>query len=231
VRSPNRCIGPATRTLLGKLCRCAWNCVKAETRRLLGGRDVVPGMVAGIQTHGQLLHWHPHVHALATCGAFAADGRFLELNFQILSPLDFLAEFTQHIPPKGTHLVRYYGWYSNKARGVRRKQTESQLPQIQATVTSPSRCSRTWAMLIKRVYEVDPLTCPQCGNSMKVVGFIEPPQQEVIQRILTHCGLWRQPDSRSPPHIQTLPQDEVESVEEIVYFDSPTDAEPFLTEV
>ena len=26
-------------------------------------------------------------------------------NFQILSPLDFLAEFTQHIPPKGSHLI------------------------------------------------------------------------------------------------------------------------------
>jgi hypothetical protein len=42
-------------------------------------------------------------------------------NFQILSPLEFLAEFTLHIPPKGAHLIRYYGWYSNKARGMRRK--------------------------------------------------------------------------------------------------------------
>ena len=32
-------------------------------------------------------------------------------NFQILPPLDFLAEFTQHIPPKGSHLIRYYGCY------------------------------------------------------------------------------------------------------------------------
>ena len=31
-------------------------------------------------------------------------------NFQILDPLEFLAEFTQHIPPKGAHLIRYYGW-------------------------------------------------------------------------------------------------------------------------
>ncbi|HUT57957.1 MAG TPA: transposase [Phycisphaerae bacterium] len=46
-------------------------------------------------------------------------------NFQILSPLDFLAEFTQHIPPKGAHLVRYYGWYSNKARGVREKEARA----------------------------------------------------------------------------------------------------------
>jgi hypothetical protein len=31
-------------------------------------------------------------------------------NFQILSPLDFLAEFTQHIPPKGSHTIRYFGF-------------------------------------------------------------------------------------------------------------------------
>ncbi len=29
----------------------------------------------------------------------------------------------------------------------------------------PSRCSQTWAMLIKRVYEIDPLTCPKCGGA------------------------------------------------------------------
>jgi hypothetical protein len=28
-------------------------------------------------------------------------------NFQILDPLEFVAEFTQHIPPKGAHLIRY----------------------------------------------------------------------------------------------------------------------------
>jgi hypothetical protein len=36
-------------------------------------------MVAAIQTFGELLHWHPHVHALVTCGAFTPDGEFLEL--------------------------------------------------------------------------------------------------------------------------------------------------------
>ena len=36
-------------------------------------------------------------------------------------------------------------------------------------------------MLIKRVYEVDPLCCPHCGGEMKVVAFIEPPQGEVIE--------------------------------------------------
>jgi hypothetical protein len=37
------------------------------------------------------------------------------------------------------------------------------------------RASQTWAMLIRRVYEIDPLECPKCGGQMKVVAFIERP--------------------------------------------------------
>jgi hypothetical protein len=54
-------------------------------------------------------------------------------------------------------------------------------------------------MLIKRVYEVDPLTCPQCGGVMRVVAFLEPPQGEVVERILRHCGLWCPSAPRPPP--------------------------------
>jgi len=67
------------RQLLGKLSSCAWTCLKAEARRLLGREDVVPGMIAAIQTHGELLHWHPHIHVLITCGAWTPEGDFLEL--------------------------------------------------------------------------------------------------------------------------------------------------------
>ena len=67
------------RQLLGKLSSSAWTCLKAEAVRLLGREDVVPGMIAAIQTHGELLHWHPHIHVLITCGAFTPEGDFLEL--------------------------------------------------------------------------------------------------------------------------------------------------------
>jgi hypothetical protein len=127
-------------------------------------------------------------------------------NFQILSALDFLAEFTQHIPPHGAHLIRYYGWYSNKARGMRQKRQQAAAEAAarpsnpeDAARPSPARCSRTWAMLIKRVYEVDTLACPQCGGRMKVIAFIEPPQGEVIEKILRHCGLWRCSAPQAPP--------------------------------
>ena len=64
---------------------------------------------------------------------------------------------------------------------------------------SARRASQTWAMLIKRVYEVDPLACPKCGGQMKVVAFIEPPQGAVIEKILRHCGLWHASSPRPPP--------------------------------
>ena len=59
-------------------------------------------------------------------------------------------------------------------------------------------------MLIKRVYEVDPLCCPQCGGEMQVVAFIEPPQGEVIEKILQHAGLWQASASRAPPDVEGL---------------------------
>ncbi len=61
--------------------------------------------------------------------------------------------------------------------------------QSDASSPSPTRCSRTWAMLIKRVYEIEPLTCPHCGSEMKVVAFLEPPQAQDIEKILRPCGI------------------------------------------
>jgi len=62
-----------------------------------------------------------------------------------------------------------------------------------------SRSSQTWAMLIKRMYETDPLICPRCSGQMKIVAFIEPPQGDVIEKILRHCGLWCPAAARAPP--------------------------------
>ena len=40
----------------------------------------------------------------------------------------------------------------------------------------------TWARLIKKVYEVDPLICPHCGGEMRFLAVIEEPP--VIEQIL-----------------------------------------------
>ncbi len=43
-----------------------------------------------------------------------------------------------------------------------------------------------WAMLLARIYEAFPLTCPQCGTEMRLVAFIT--ETAPVQRILNHIG-------------------------------------------
>jgi len=61
------------RRLLGELCRAAARTVSTVYRAGSGRPDAVPGMVGAIQTFGQLIHFHPHIHALVTEGAFLPD--------------------------------------------------------------------------------------------------------------------------------------------------------------
>jgi hypothetical protein len=40
---------------------------------------------------------------------------------ETFTALDWLARLITHIPNRGEQLVRYYGYYSNKSRGMRKK--------------------------------------------------------------------------------------------------------------
>jgi hypothetical protein len=60
----------------------------------------------------------------------------------------------------------------------------------------------TWAAPIKKVHEVDPLKCPSCGGTMRVIAFIDNSRQpDVVEKILRHCGLWKETPQRAPPHV------------------------------
>ncbi len=77
------------RELLRRLPGLAWETVLEVFRAVLERDDLVPGMVAAIQTHGQLSNWHPHIHALTTYGTFTPDGTFIPLP-EDLSSTPFL---------------------------------------------------------------------------------------------------------------------------------------------
>ena len=55
---------------------------------------------------------------------------------------------------------------------------------------------RRWAELLRRIYEVDPLTCPACGGMMRILAFIT--EGAVIDRILPHLRR-AQGAARGPP--------------------------------
>lgn len=137
------------------------------------------------------------------------------------SALEWLAMIVSHIPRHGEQMVRYYGYYSNASRGKRRKLglDDAEIPVIaEADIDTPYRkkCRANWARLIQKIYEIDPLTCPKCNGTMRVIAFIE--EAAVIRKILEHLGLWvispRPPrQGRGPPVI-------VEHEPLLVYTDS-----------
>ena len=66
------------------------------------------------------------------------------------------------------------------------------------------RAAMTWAQRLKRVFNIDIETSPECGGAVKVIACIEDPM--VIRKILTHLDekaavteTIRLPECRAPP--------------------------------
>ena len=125
-----------------------------------------------------------------------------------MDALDWIAQVVSHIPDPGEQWLRYDGWYSNASRGKRRKPGVTVLveAEVQDTPQPDSdgehfarQRRRSWARLLKKIYEVDPLRCPHCGSEMHVIAWIE--QSEVIRKILRHLDLWERPQRSPPPKL------------------------------
>jgi hypothetical protein len=141
---------------------------------------------------------------------------YFKENLHMFDALDFLAQLTQHIPPKRLQLIRRYGLYASRTKGrweempwVAERAPEGwkaahqrdgvaddrgyePLSDGDEEVTVDPR-KRAWARLLAKVYEVDPMVCPKCGRDMKVIAVIEDPDE--LRRILRHLVKM----GRSPP--------------------------------
>ena len=120
-------------------------------------------------------------------------------------PLECLARVLVHIPDRGHVTTRYYGWYANRPRGMRR-QAEPAIANappaiVPAPRLAPTEAARRWAALLQQIFEVDPLACPTCHGAMRLVAFTT--QASVIDQILAHFRTRAAPAAsaaaRSPP--------------------------------
>lgn len=128
-------------------------------------------------------------------------------NFQLFDSLEFIAAITQHIPDMSFQLVRYHRWYSNRIRGDRKKrelvapETDQPVEELVIDIRSlkPKRIPPLmWRECIKKVWEVDPLLCSNCGGEMKIISFIY--ERTVIKKILVHLKLYSERvKQRAPP--------------------------------
>ncbi len=137
-------------------------------------------------------------------------------NIKVYDGEDFVAALSKHIPPARVHLVRYYGLYSSRGRGIWKntpyivrlapegwikKQEEQNIAKVEDDTEAQSqdvkgRAKRSaWARLINKVYGINPLICKKCGSEMRIAAFIIDPEQ--IDRIMMHL----KKQGRAPPLI------------------------------
>jgi hypothetical protein len=123
-------------------------------------------------------------------------------------PLECLARLSAMIPNSYESITRYYGEYSYRRRGERKKQqvvirpATEPLPDI---IPDKRSCNRSWAAMIKKIFEIDPLICDECGSEMKIVAFLT--KEHEITRLLDHLQIPKFKPAkamRSPPIPQEL---------------------------
>ena len=120
----------------------------------------------------------------------------LKRNFQVMPGAQWLELLCKHVPDRHEHMVRYYGRYSSRTRGSEHERPDMDEPGPETRSQARQAAKVAWAKMIRKVYEVDPLACPECASQMRVIALIEDPA--VIKRILSWLGLWDPPQPRGP---------------------------------
>jgi hypothetical protein len=143
-----------------------------------------------------------------------------------ISALEWLAAMCSHVPDKGEQMVRHYGYYSNVCRRKRRQAgRDAWIPCILEPDEGLKAYRKNWARLIQKIYEVDPLTCPTRQWPIRIISFIQ--DQEVIEKILKHLGLWLVKPKAPPRANAPSRQLEIDySDSQVAFSEEPFQADP-----
>ena len=144
----------------------------------------------------------------------------------MLDPRAFLRRMAALIPAPYANLVRYHGIFANRSRFRKLlpappeseadlENGESHDSNAELAKLDPSDCPESpirprhlsWAKLLRRVLDIDALTCPRCSTSMVVIAFLTNPP--VLRLILDHLKLPSSPPQIAPARILTAEMDMV----------------------
>ena len=116
------------------------------------------------------------------------------------SPLEFMAKVAQHVPDTFEQMIRYYGAYSARSRGVKTTQYAESVIIPLSEMEEKTKPSISWASSMKKVFETDPLVCPKCAGDMVIKNFIFNTKE--ITRMAKYSGqaIWDAP----PPLNKTI---------------------------
>jgi hypothetical protein len=109
--------------------------------------------------------------------------------------MEFMALLAGHTPSPYEAITYFYGVYSSSYRGKEKRENADGEVAVEVEESrGTGKASSTWARLIRKIFEVDPLRCKKCGGEMKVIAFIT--EEKSVKRILKHIGEQTQ---RAPP--------------------------------
>ncbi len=128
--------------------------------------------------------------------------------------LEFLALLSAQVPAPYESLTRYYGRSSCRRRGERAKLSPPPPAEEQESDYRQEFRKSSWAACIKRVYEIDPLECPNCKSQMRIIAFIQ--DAHSIKDIMKAQGI---PYFQAPPPIPKF-IDTLEALDELPCYDS-----------
>lgn len=60
-------------------CHAAFDTVREVYALEIDGDLGIPAMIGAVQTFGDLIHWHPHIHAIVADGVFTETGHFVRI--------------------------------------------------------------------------------------------------------------------------------------------------------
>lgn len=54
-----------------------------------------------------------------------------------------------------------------------------------------------------KIYEVDPLICPKCGEDMRIIAPVE--DYKIVKKTLDYLGIYEFKRKRPPPKVNSFP--------------------------
>ena len=123
----------------------------------------------------------------------------------VLTPLELIGKIAALVPPPRSHRHRYFGVLAPnsplRAAVIALAPVVVIVPSLSlkdaaGTEEKPRRAVShyLWAMLLARIYEAFPLSCPICHAQMRIIAFINGAGD--VRKILEHIG-----ESAQPPRI------------------------------
>jgi len=156
--------------------------------------------VTFVQRFGGALNLNVHFHTLVIDGIYDPQDA---MRFRSL-PRANLVRYHGILAPAARYRSRVVPFVSVAGPVVQQGETEPEaqvsgnnLAPIDESAAKPRPRNYSWAELMRRVFEVDVLECPECGGALRILAAIHPP--EATRAILDCVGLASRPPPVRPP--------------------------------